>query len=77
MNLLFVTGATRAYFPTLLVLLQSFAEQIGGNPPCVCDYGLDTGQRHFLRRIAVQQRPEQLAQLGDHAHRAIVIARED
>jgi len=50
MNLLFVTGATRAYFPTLLVLLQSFAEQIGGNPPCVCDYGLDTGQRHFLRR---------------------------
>lgn len=50
MRLLFVTGATRAYFPTLLVLLQSFAERIGGELPRVCDYGLDEGQREFLRR---------------------------
>ena len=50
MRLHIVTGANQAYFPTLLVLLQSFAEQVGGTLPFVCDYGLATGQREFLRR---------------------------
>ena len=50
MALRFVTGANSAFFPTLIVLLQSFAEQIGGGLPYVCDYGLATAQREFLRR---------------------------
>ena len=50
MRLHFVTGANKAFFPTLLVLLQSFAERIGGMLPYVCDYGLAMGQREFLRR---------------------------
>ena len=50
MRLLFVTAANKAFFPTLLVFLQSFAEQVGGDIPYVCDYGLDTTQREFLRR---------------------------
>ncbi len=50
MQLHFVTGANGAFFPTLMVLLQSFAEQVGGGLPYVCDYGLTTGQREFLRR---------------------------
>src|SRR5689334_15543771 len=50
MGLHFVTGATSAFFPTLMVLLQSFAEQIGGTLPFVCDYGLTTGDREYLRR---------------------------
>ncbi len=50
MRLEFVTGANGAFFPTLLVLLQSFAEQVGGRLPSVCDYGLATTQREFLRR---------------------------
>jgi len=50
MRLRFVTGANKAFFPTLLVLLQSFAEQVGEGFPFVCDYGLATSQREFLRR---------------------------
>ncbi|MGH7125159.1 MAG: hypothetical protein ACREFI_12355 [Stellaceae bacterium] len=50
MRLCFVTGATRAFFPTLTVLLQSFTERIGGARLHVCDYGLGDGQREFLRR---------------------------
>ncbi len=50
MRLHFVTGANAAFFPTLAVLMQSFAEQIGGRLPHVCDYGLATSQREFLRR---------------------------
>lgn len=50
MRLQFVTGANGAFFPTLMVLLQSFAEQIGGTLPYVCDYGLTANQREFLRR---------------------------
>lgn len=50
MRLRFVTGANKAFFPTLLVLLQSFAEQVGDGFPFVCDYGLATSQREFLRR---------------------------
>jgi len=50
MRIRFVTGANKAFFPTLLVLLQSFAEQVGEGFPFVCDYGLATSQREFLRR---------------------------
>jgi len=50
MRLRLVTGANRAFFPTLMVLLQSFAEQIDRRLPHVCDYGLAPGQREFLRR---------------------------
>jgi hypothetical protein len=61
MRLHFVTGANGAFFPTLMVLLQSFAERIGGTLPYVCDYGLATAQREFLRRRGLLlQRPSTL-----------------
>ena len=61
MRLLFVTGANSAFFPTLMVLLQSFAEQIGGRLPFVCNYGLAAGQQEFLRRRnALLERPPAL-----------------
>ena len=50
MQLHFVTGSNQVYFPTLMLMLQSFAEQVGGTLPFVCDYGLAPGQREFLRR---------------------------
>jgi hypothetical protein len=50
MRLRFVTGANRAFFPTLMVLLQSFAERIDRRLLYVCDYGLAPAQREFLRR---------------------------
>src|SRR5437667_8830246 len=53
MRLRFVTGANRAFFPTLMVLLQSFAEQIDRRLLYVCDYGLAPAQREFLRRRAL------------------------
>ena len=53
MQVQFVTGANGAFFPTLMVLLQSFVEQVGGGMPYVCDYGLAPGQREFLRRRGI------------------------
>jgi|SRR5579859_1452839 len=53
MQLHFVTGSDRIFFPTLTVMLQSFAEQVGGTLPFVCDYGLELGQREFLRRRGI------------------------
>lgn len=53
MQLQFVTGANGAFFPTLMVLLQSFVERVGGGMPYVCDYGLASGQREFLRRRGI------------------------
>ena len=50
MRLRFVTGANSAFFPTLMVLLQSFAEQIDRRLLYVCNYGLAPAQREFLRR---------------------------
>ncbi len=59
MRLRFVTGANSAFFPTLMVLLQSFAEQIDRRLPHVCDYGLAPAQREFLRRrgLLLQRSP--------------------
>jgi hypothetical protein len=53
MRLRFVTGANSAFFPTLMVLLQSFAEQIDRRLLYVCDYGLAPAQQEFLRRRAL------------------------
>jgi hypothetical protein len=64
MRLQFVTGANKAFFPTLLVLLQSFAEQVGEGFPFVCDYGLATTQRELLRRRGLLlERPPALGPL--------------
>ncbi len=74
MQLRFVTGANSAFFPTLLVLMQSFAEQVGGHLPFVCDYGLATTQREFLRRRGLLlQRPSALGpQMAALREKAIV-----
>jgi hypothetical protein len=74
MRLHFVTGANGAFFPTLMVLLESFAEQIGGTLPYVCDYGLATTQREFLRRRGLLlQRPSALGPpMGALREKAIV-----
>lgn len=74
MRLTFVTGANEAFFPTLMVLLQSFAEQIGGTLPYVCDYGLAMGQREFLRRRGLLlERPAALGPpMGALREKAIV-----
>ena len=60
MRLRFVTGANSAFFPTLMVLLQSFAEQIDRRWLYVCDYGLAPPQREFLRRrgLLLERSPE-------------------
>ena len=66
MKPLFVTGADAAFFPTLLVLLQSFAERLPGQSIYVCDYGLGPAQRDFLRRHGMLlERPPGLALAAD------------
>jgi hypothetical protein len=65
MNILFVTGSDSAFFNSLLVCLQSFAERLPGHRLLVCDYGLTNPQAKFLRGLGVLlERPPILSSRG-------------
>lgn len=50
MSLVFVTGSNAAFFNSLLIGLQSFAERLPDQRLLVCDYGLTAPQAAFLQR---------------------------
>ena len=65
MNIVFVTGADSAFFNSLLVCLQSFAERLPGRRLLVCDFGLTPAQAAFLRGLGqLLARPPALASGG-------------
>lgn len=65
MNTLFVTGSDSAFFNSLLVCLQSFAERMPGHRLLVCDFGLMGPQAKFLRSLGVLlERPPILTSRG-------------
>jgi hypothetical protein len=73
MKLLFVTGSDAAFFNSLLILLQSFAERMPGQRLLVCDFGLAPAQARFLHDLDVLlPRPSELAAQGVFACKAAV-----
>lgn len=65
MSLLFVTGSDRAFFNSLLVCLQSFAERMPSHRLHVCDFGLTDAQAAFLGSLdLLLPRPPDLARAG-------------
>jgi hypothetical protein len=62
MALRFVTGGNAAFFNTLLICLQSFAERLPGHRLQVCDFGLNGAQAKFLDSLGLLlPQPPQLA----------------
>jgi hypothetical protein len=53
MKILFVTGSDAAFFNSLLICLQSFAERMPGERLLVCDFGLTDAQARFLRGLGL------------------------
>jgi hypothetical protein len=65
MNVIFVTGGDSAFFNSLLVCLQSFAERMPGRRLLVCDFGFMPAQAAFLRGLGLLlERPPELASAG-------------
>lgn len=65
MTIRFVTGSNAAFFNSLLIFLQSFAERMPGQRLLVCDFGLTRAQAEFLRsRDLLLPRPPELAGRG-------------
>lgn len=61
----FVTGSNAAFFNSLLVCLQSFAERLPEHRLQVCDFGLTGAQAKFLDSMgALLARPPELAGRG-------------
>ena len=59
--MIFVTGCNAAFFNTLLITLQSFAESLPDQTLLVCDYGLHPQQAQYLRaRGQLLERPADL-----------------
>jgi len=76
MRLLFVTGSDAAFFPSLLICLQSFSERIAGQKILVCDYGLTDAQREFLRNLELLlDRPHDLNPSNDVFYRKAALLR--
>ena len=64
--MIFVTGCDAAFFNTLLITLQSFAEKLPNQSLLVCDFGLHPQQAQYLRNLGLLlERPESL-QEGTH-----------
>jgi hypothetical protein len=75
MNIVFVTGSDAAFFNSMLVGLQSFAERMPGERLLVCDFGFTGAQAEFLRSLGVLlQRPPELASRGAFACKAALLA---
>ena len=63
--MLFVTGGDAAFFNSLLVCLQGFAERLPGHHLLVCDFGFSRAQAEFLRSLGVWMgRPPGFASSG-------------
>ena len=75
MNIVFVTGSDAAFFNSLLVGLQAFAERIPGHRLLVCDFGFTGAQAEFLRGLgALLERPPALALRGVFHCKAALLA---
>src|SRR5580692_298562 len=75
MNIIFVTGSDAAFFNSMLVGLQSFAERMPGQRLLVCDFGFDGAQAGFLRGLDVLlERPPMLASEGAFHCKAALLA---
>jgi hypothetical protein len=75
MNIIFVTGSDAAFFNSMLVGLQSFAERMPGQRLLVCDFGFDGAQAGFLRGLGVLlERPPILASEGAFHCKAALLA---
>ncbi len=75
MNIVFVTGSDAAFFNSMLVGLQSFAERMPGQRLLVCDFGFTGPQAEFLRGLGVLlQRPPMLASAGVFHCKAALLA---
>ena len=62
MKPLFVTGGNAPFFPSLLTLLESFAERLPGQRLMVCDYGLTPAQAAYFRQTGqLAERPFSVA----------------
>ena len=74
MNVLFATGSDSAFFNSLLVCLQAFAERM---PDCrlfVCDFGLTDAQSQFLRGLGLWlDRPPALRSSGPFRCKAALL----
>jgi hypothetical protein len=75
MNVIFVTGSDAAFFNSMLVGLQSFAERMPGQRLLVCDFGFSGAQAAFLRGLGVLlERPPTLASAGVFHCKAALLA---
>jgi hypothetical protein len=62
MNIHFITGSDAAFFNSLLIFLQSFAERMPGRRLLVCDFGFTAAQAVFLRGLGLLlERPPEFA----------------
>ncbi len=75
MSIIFVTGSDAAFFNSMLVGLQSFAERMPGQRLLVCDFGFSGAQAGFLRGLGVLlERPPMLASAGAFHCKAALLA---
>ncbi len=60
-SVIYVTGANAAYFPSLCILLRSFEKTCPREALYVCDFGLSSFQKSFLKgRGCLLERPHQI-----------------
>jgi hypothetical protein len=75
MTIVFVTGSDAAFFNSMLVGLQAFAERMPGERLWVCDFGFTGAQAEFLRGLGVLlERPPALASQGVFHRKAALLA---
>jgi len=75
MKIVFVTGSDAAFFNSMLIALQSFAERVPGQRLLVCDFGFTGAQAAFLRGLDVLlERPPMLASAGVFHCKAALLA---
>ena len=75
MNIVFVTGGDAAFFNSMLVGLQSFAERLPDRRLLVCDFGFTGVQAEFLHSLGVLLvRPPELGSRGVFYCKAALLA---
>lgn len=74
MNLVFVTGSDAAFFNSMLVFLQAFAERLPGQRLWVADFGFTPAQAQFLRDLGLLlERPPTLEPHGVFVRKAALL----